>query len=65
VVSVAADRAVYAVLFWSRRHDWAAIRELRRGVSEEDWRDAAWVLGTVDFGHLSDDDLRSRMLSLA
>jgi hypothetical protein len=64
-VSAAADRAVYAAVYWARRRDGAAIRQVFDGLSDTDQVEVAWLLSHCDLDGLADDELRLRMLGLA
>lgn len=64
-MSAAADRAVYAAIYWARRRDGAAIREVFAGLSDEDHAEAVWLLGNCDLEDVPDDELRARMLGAA
>jgi hypothetical protein len=64
-VTAAADRAVYAAVYWARRRDGAAIRQVFAGLSDADHAEAVWLLQNVDFDDLPDSELRARMLAAA
>ncbi len=64
-MSAAADRAAYAAIYWARRRDGGAIREIFAGLSDADHAETVWLLRTCgDLEDLADDELRLRMLGL-
>jgi hypothetical protein len=65
-MSAAADRAVYAVLYWARRRNGGAILQVAAGLTDDDRVDVIWLLRNCDhLNDLTDTELRRRMLGAA
>ncbi len=63
---MAADRACYAIVFWAKRRNGAAIREVSSALSDADLAEVAWLLRNCDgLDSLDDAELQRRMYGLA